>query len=899
VTQVAWQPFAEFIERRDLAGAVAAIEALDEPGRKRLGKLAKPEVEELENEGRWPQPGTARWQERRDRLDVAEAIRFGTGGAAAAVRGRWYPWEGEDDLRERLVRCRPRVWRQDWAERTLADPEWRHWDWPVVHRMVKDGLIDRPDEPGYVAGAAMGIRDIPRRQRAGSVRPLADVLRGEQEWLRTDLWQLFAIEDSGLTAQGGGGGHQSWLEALCELEADGTVPRERLLDETLGALRRDFTPHNSRFFHKLYDALEPTVDEHAARLDDLLALLASEDPAVVGFALRPLGQLERAKRLPPDRVAEAIGPALLLPVKGHAARAAKLLGRLVKREPGAAAVALPVLADALAHEAREVQEAALDALERHREVLAVGDAARLAEFAEAVDPALRPRVAALAGAEAAVTVTVEAGPAVPVPGRRAVVPRLEDAEPLAPVADVDELLDRMAVALERGDDPDEIELLLDGVSRLRGSPVDPARARALVERALDVAPSWRGAIGLDHARDALSAVILRCLGGHKLTLARTGRSPREALAQRLRELLADLPGRTPRPLLSAPTHRGGWIDPAEAVRRVAGLDSCPGTLDLAQMVLRLAPDGRDEARAAAEGVKGEPAAVLVLALGGKAKRPLLARHRHAWTAAGQARDPAAFRLPAHDLNEGAGHRFWTLKADKVAAASPADLLTLENAWWGWEEGGLEGWLATVWPANREPVYQLVVRRLWLNRGTREYGIGDVLELLLGPSEPVGEQAALAIALALGNSDVATRTLAADVTILALGTRRLDGPALGAQLARLLREHEHAVPSRWAASLDDVAAAGPLAAHDVQAAVEAVLAAATDDDRRRLLGLVDLLRRLAAEADAAVSDPAARAWLEALPPRSKGGRAAREMLEVTGRGAARSRAAAAEAAAAQP
>jgi hypothetical protein len=100
-----------------------------------------------------------------------------------------------------------------------------------------------------------------------------------------------------------------------------------------------------------------------------------------------------------------------------------------------------------------------------------------------------------------------------------------------------------------------------------------------------------------------------------------------------------------------------------------------------------------------------------------------------------------------------------------------------------------------------------------------------------------------------------------------------------------------VPGRWAGSLADIVAAGPLAAHHVQVAIEAVLARAADDDRRRLLGLVELLRRLATEAGARVADGAARTWLGSLGKGSKIGRAAREALAVEGEGAARSRAAA--------
>jgi hypothetical protein len=80
-----------------------------------------------------------------------------------------------------------------------------------------------------------------------------------------------------------------------------------------------------------------------------------------------------------------------------------------------------------------------------------------------------------------------------------------------------------------------------------------------------------------------------------------------------------------------------------------------------------------------------------------------------------------------------------------------------------------------------------------------------------------------------------------------------------------------LPSRCATALADVAGAGALQVLHV----EAVLAAAREDDRRRVLALVDVPRRLAVEADAAVRDPGARALREALPPRSKAGRTGRE------------------------
>ena len=47
--------------------------------------------------------------------------------------------------------------------------------------------------------------------------------------------------------------------------------------------------------------------------------------------------------------------------------------------------------------------------------------------------------------------------------------------------------------------------------------------------------------------------------------------------------------------------------------------------------------------------------------------------------------------------------------------------------------------------------------------------------------------------------------------------------------------------------------------------------------------LQLLRHLALEAGAAVTDERARAWLARYSPRTKGGRTAREILAVTGDG----------------
>jgi len=139
------------------------------------------------------------------------------------------------------------------------------------------------------------------------------------------------------------------------------------------------------------------------------------------------------------------------------------------------------------------------------------------------------------------------------------------------------------------------------------------------------------------------------------------------------------------------------------------------------------------------------------------------------------------------------------------------------------------------------------------------------------------------AFSFAAEDPLLRTLAVDVAIAVLADRRCDGDALGAALVRVLHDRRLSTAgraryryepkgdikvTRWAEPLERIADAGPLQAHDVQTMLERVLAAAGDNDRRALAGSVDLLRRLAMDAEAAVTDDAARSWLARYSPTAR-------------------------------
>lgn len=841
---------------------------------------------------------------------ATELLAAGTGGPAAVAGRTWGTWRGSEQF-ERLVRARPREWRDEWAERAVEQPDaFGNAVWPMVHRLVAEGECAKPAGDGYVTGALRGLRERaiwyqPRRRRLG------EVLRDEPEFVDSDMWRLFEIEGRGEVSFTSADstsawteGDDTWTEALVALSAEGMIPRERLLDETLAALRRDFSPYCARWFHKTHEALEPTLEERAARSADYRALLAAPDPAVVGFAVRALVVLARAKRLDGDALFEHLGPAVLVPTKATAVRALKLGGRTLKAQPQLAAIALPVFVEALVHEAREVQEAAIELLERHRGALTPDLGERIAELVSTTDPALRGRFASLAGEEPSSVDPSESEGSEPpaprdeevqvsVPGALEMTPdrpRLRDADRLTPIADVEELADRLAVAIERGDDPDGLELIVDAASRLCDQLPDEGRAQALRSRVNSKFGGYSGEVHLEYTGTPSFAALLADQWLDATPERRLVTEPGlgiESLTQRLIRVLGDIRARRPRSRLAAPTHRGGWIDAATAATRIARLSEDPDGLDLAQCLLRLAPERHDEALDAILNIHGEAAAALRHALGAKERKPLRPRLGPAWEAARQVQAPTRFEASRVDFNrtyaDGCRHR----DRKRRRPASPATLLQSTTPQWT-DRTYVERWLATVFPSNKQPFYTIGSERLILFPDGVLHGAEDFIAPLLDPDEPIPATARTLLALGLGTSHAAIRAITTDTIIEAIATNRIDGEQLGEALLDVLQRHERVVPSRWSPRLVDISRTSAIHAQRTQDAIEIVLSGATDKDQRRLAGLVELLRLIAVEADARVRDPCARLFLEAIPPRSKTGRTAQEALAVTGQGTARSR-----------
>ena len=131
-----------------------------------------------------------------------------------------------------------------------------------------------------------------------------------------DVWRLFEVEGGGELSLAtfdkyiGGKLAGGWASALVELAADGTLSRDRLLDESLCALERDFAQFRAGWFSRFHEQLEPTLEERAVRRDQYLGLLGSSIPPTVSFAVKAIGVLDKADKLTSEDVLAHIRPVL-------------------------------------------------------------------------------------------------------------------------------------------------------------------------------------------------------------------------------------------------------------------------------------------------------------------------------------------------------------------------------------------------------------------------------------------------------------------------------------------------------------------------------------------------------------------------------------------------------------
>jgi len=337
---------------------------------------------------------------------------------------------------------RDRVWRLAFIDALVGS--WLDCSWSLIRALVTAHAL-APESEKYLGCFLNHISWHDRKRR--SAEEIAALLTESNGALLAEFWALFRVE--------GVGGHWPLIHndelsqaivILCD-----TVPgfRERILDESLNALLRDFSAKNSIWYPRIHRAIEPTVDEIAARADRYHALLAAGQSTTVALAQDMLARA--ISRIDADALLDASAGVLGRAEKKLLTAQIKLLAALVKAHPKRAA------------QVGELVAGVVDALP-----------VDVAAAARKLIPAGHGSAAAPAPADSAAPAGAPVAVAEP---RRAAI--AHEPETLAPIDDENELWQLVAACLEGVGHGPDLPRILDCLERHAGfAPSPPLQARA-------------------------------------------------------------------------------------------------------------------------------------------------------------------------------------------------------------------------------------------------------------------------------------------------------------------------------------------------------------------------------------------------------------------------------------
>jgi hypothetical protein len=754
-----------------------------------------------------------------------------------------------------LIDRRPE-WLERWVDARLND-DFAMISWHMLHQLVQAEACPKPATDGYVRlfAAIDGPWNLRNERMPRSERLLAN------SELIADVWRLFEVETTAfyidVTQPGDrvSNNYEDWhatLLRLCEL---GHLDRQRLMDSCLKAIGGDFSASGLTGYVRFHARLSPTMDELAQREAVYLDLLSNRHPPIVSFALDQLASLQKAERLDGAAFLAAAGSVFALKPKGQPQQVLSLAARFVKASPELLFEAANLAIEALTHESSDVQAAAARLLEGWSAKLHRDHASELRDKLAGLEATVRPRIEAIIQQLAPQSSAAKEAPSKPAtqdwsewkarvealdPQWRSLsgasdalacaesdclysgswfninyIPVLTSCAPIEPIESVDELLDAVAHALEDLESADELERILDGISRLCDQRPDDFELRAgpLLKRLTD---EYRGGPGsgilsILGMSAGLKQLLLRWLGGKSMVRSGHVADPRSLskfIDRRLYEIEQRVVARRSAFLLCAPTHEHGWLAPRVFVERLgqyANGERDPPLADLIQALLRLAPDHRSHALAAAGDLPDDWGPAVRFALGDKAEPVIRDDHSFSlWLAAGRSRHAYG---PLEDLASAAGAarapllvapRFvWGTEprksprhfeydyavslhvdAEPELSHHPANelrptLLVRESSprhWGMFGQHWSRAWQEEIWPANLDAVFVEAIHslRLRVNMPASAFEPNHLyLRPLLQCDRPWNELAYLAVWVALLSKDPGSRGMAIDVIIAAI------------------------------------------------------------------------------------------------------------------------------------
>jgi hypothetical protein len=873
-------------------------------------------------------------------------------GRLSAVKNNAIYVSDVQEVLERILEDRRPDWIDDWIAHELKRGFTRL-DFPTIRAWVKAGICRKPTADRYYYKLTLHLnRTRAPRDKGPPVPPISQQLVEDPDLLE-DVPGIFRVDAAAL-------GAKAWSEALATLSAEGRLDRAELLRLALECMRLKMKEYHLCGLYNFYVYMAPTPQEMLQHQPDYMALLCHPVSHVAKFAIDMLVKMEKQGALDSRPLLREIQSVFAGKSKGNAIAALKLIERMAARSKAVeVSAALSAAAEALRHSNVDVQIKALELLEANAHLLERPELDLIAGLESFVSASNRGRLRALVG-EAAGTQSARAGvEQAPVAGAASEVYSpisgeitgqrvlFADAE-LTPIGSVDALIDAVLHAIEVVDSPDEIELIVDAISRLAGEP--PAnfdqRVAPLLHRLQHGRTAYKG-LGASEVGVGLAVNDLIVSWARGRVLRSTARSIYQSeddafvpMIAHVRAVAERAARREGRPLLSAPTHKGGWIDPVVWVGRLRELEHVAGlghTMDFRLSLLRLAPDRRAEALRQAGSLPASIRRIAVFALGGEAAPEKADGSAYAaWISAARCRAPladwsAAFAplaledpwpdglrpaeyswrpvhkaelrykmsavrfavscrhreakqdasggVPAPPLTS-AQDRLATDWSDLPAAALCRDVEPKSDYLWGdLSASWVVKWLAYAWPQNPAGAQMKGASRLAGKMDDESLILAPwfgFLQSLLQKNRPWGEAGHLLLCLGLIGRDADVKGLAVDALIDGIDGRLFDPRAFVEVMTRLCAG-QWAKLNRLAEGLLRVVQVSTLHARVVSEALQAWLPL-LDLKERGALHMVKVLVEIQAITQQPLAEPA-QAALRSVRGSGKIAKLAKDLLRV--------------------
>ncbi|TDC33543.1 DUF6493 family protein [Kribbella albertanoniae] len=746
---------------------------------------------------------------------------------------------------------RPR-WLQGLVTRELSAASTSSWSserFLRVRLLERLGLVQLDVDESYVLAMVSAVGP-----------DKSDKLRADPDLVERALWRVFEVEGGGEVSLTNVDrfGADDWRKTFLELTSDRTLDRTRVITACLHALGRDFAAYRASWYSATYLALEPTAEETAGLQTDLRRLLSSAVPATVAFAVKQLARVQKTGLLDVEATLEALPPATVVKAKGTAIAALTLAraGRADFR--GLVGI---VARAALGHPHPDVQRAAAKLLAD------LGEADGVLAAAEDLTPSVRQELGLQAEAR-----------------QENEVPHDQSLAPVPVPVSTRDLAERAAALLEDASDAGELEAVLACLATGGAEVLEPLRkrAKAVVARGpqTDLGDSW--------LPGQVARLVLSVLGD-TAPPAVPDHPAQRFVARRLSEIYT-----SGAPLLATPDLPGGWVDPMAFVERLVQNPS-PRHHDLIAALLRLHPDGRDDAARTACSL---PAAARFALDGVEPTRRLLRSGREGpaawWIAAERSWTPYTTAAPqlsgdvkTHTWQEnGRDRRSWyakftvtTANTDRPTGDQPTELKTQTSDRWGDGSASrfLGDWiptLAAIWPRDAEHFLSLTCLPVLESPNWAEstHDVPRTLDALARHPGRMGTLAAATLAAGISATQRDHRLHAVDAFIDLVVSGRIPVHEVASVMARYAGVWP---ANRWVESLASVAQVPGGAAVTVD--LLTCLLPQLSAEHRGLKKLLDLLRDELIRLDRRATDPALAQWLGGFAGSSAAARTARLLL----------------------